>query len=201
MDIHSLIIVLCIHAAALISPGPDFAVITRISVVSGRSSGITAALGVASAIGIYVTLGSLGISVLLLAMPVVSHFLTYAGTLYLLYLGVQSLRSKGEMPEKRVDDKKGRAFITGFCTNLLNPKAMIYVSSILSQVLKPHAPLLETGGIVVLLFLESFAWFSFVAFIFSSEKVLLWLKGRLIWFERGIGVILIALAIKLASLA
>ena len=52
MTLESLAMVLAIHAVALISPGTDFAVVTRMSLVSGRRAGLWAAAGVAASIGI-----------------------------------------------------------------------------------------------------------------------------------------------------
>ena len=49
MSWESLFLVLAIHAVALVSPGPDFAVVTRLSIASGRKTGLWAAGGVATA--------------------------------------------------------------------------------------------------------------------------------------------------------
>ena len=49
MSWEALILVLSIHGVALISPGPDFAVVTRLSIVAGRQTGLWAAGGVAAA--------------------------------------------------------------------------------------------------------------------------------------------------------
>lgn len=198
MNMNSLLIVLSFHALALMSPGPDFAVVTRLAVVNGRKSGILAALGIASANGIYIVICAVGLVAVLSAVPVLSTFITSAGVLYLSWLGLKSLRSKGVMPEKGAGINKGRAYVSGFLTSILNPKAMLYFSSMLPQVLKPHASVVEILPVLLLMCLESFLWFSFVALVFSSERFLHWLEGRLVWFERVIGVVLIALAVKLA---
>jgi threonine/homoserine/homoserine lactone efflux protein len=52
MTPNILLLILGIHALALVSPGPDFAVVTRTAIVSGRRAGLWAAAGVATAIGI-----------------------------------------------------------------------------------------------------------------------------------------------------
>ncbi len=197
MDIHSVALVLFIHAAALISPGPDFAVVTKVSTVNGRRSGMMAALGVATAIGCYALVCALGIAVMLSALPFLSIVMAYGGALYLFWLGVSSLLSKGEMAAPATPINRKKAYFIGFLTNILNPKAMLYFGSILPQVLKPDPSGQDAVLLVLLLFIESLLWFSFVAFIFSSERVLLWLQGRLVWFERVIGIVLIGLAIKL----
>lgn len=201
MPWHTLVLVLSIHAAALISPGPDFAVVTRLSIVAGRRAGLWAAAGVAAAIGIYVLVCVLGLSIAINAMPGLSRLLSIAGALYLAWLGVQCLRSRGEMPVANAPERGSKAFVTGFLTNLLNPKAMFYFGSILSQTLTPDLGASDTALIWCLLVGESFLWFALMATLFSTRRVLDWLRGRLQWFERMIGVVLLGLAAKMASLA
>lgn len=201
MSSHTLLLVLLIHAAALVSPGPDFAVVTRLSIVAGRRAGLWAAAGVAAAIGVYVLVCVLGLSLAIKAMPGLSRLLAIAGALYLAWIGVQCLRSRGTLPQTAAPGRQSQAFITGFLTNLLNPKAMFYFGSILSQTLTPDLDAGDTVLIWCLLVGESFLWFALVAALFSTRRVLDWLRGRLQWFERGVGVVLLGLAAKMASLA
>ncbi|MEO8410373.1 MAG: LysE family transporter [Propionivibrio sp.] len=201
MSLQSLALVLAIHAVALISPGPDFAIVTRLSIISGRRTGLWAAAGVAAAIGVYVLVCALGLSLVLAALPGLSRALSVAGALYLAWLGVQCLRSQGKLPEVSARGRGGRAFVTGFLTNLLNPKAMLYFSSILSQTLTPDLGGADVALLWSLLVAESLLWFGLVAFLFSSQRVLDWLRGRLLWFDRAVGVVLLALAAKIAAAA
>ena len=190
-----------IHTVALISPGPDFAIVTRLSIVSGRHSGLWGAAGVVAAIGIYVLISVLGLSLVLAALPGLSRILSVAGALYLGWLGAQCLCSKGQLPPAQSQQPVGKAFITGFLTNLLNPKAMLYFGSILSQALTSN---LSTTDVVSLWFLlvgESFLWFGFVALMFSSQRVLEWLRHHMLWFDRIVGAILLGLAVKVATSA
>ena len=201
MHWNTVLLLLSIHAVALISPGPDFTVVTRLSIVSGRRTGIWAATGVASAIGAYVLICAFGLALVLNALPWLSQLLSLVGALYLAWLGLQCLRSKGRLPEARAQSQGRRGFITGFLTNLLNPKAMLYFGSILSQVLTPDLGLADKATLWGLLVGESFLWFALVAALFSSPRVLAWLRLRLQWFERAIGVVLLGLAAKVASAA
>lgn len=191
-------LVLAIHAVALVSPGPDFAVVTRLSIVSGRKTGLWVASGVATAIGVYVLVCAFGLSLVLAALPWLSEGLAVAGALYLAWLGIQCLRSKGELPSAKSADLSGRAFVTGFLTNLLNPKAMLYFGSILSQTLTPNLGILDIAFLWFMLVAESLLWFGFVALLFSSRRVLEWLRGRLKLFDRLVGVVLLGLATKVA---
>ena len=201
MSFESLILIMTIHAVALISPGPDFAIVTRLSIVSGRRAGLWGAAGVATAIGVYVLVTVLGLSLVLAALPGLSRILAVAGALYLSWLGVQCLRSKGQLPEAQSQRAVGKAFITGFMTNLLNPKAMLYFGSILSQALTPHLSTTDMVSLWFLLVMESLLWFGFVALMFSSRRVLDWLRHRMQWFDRIVGAVLLGLAVKVASSA
>jgi threonine efflux protein len=198
MTLESLAMVLAIHAVALISPGPDFAVVTRTSLVSGRRAGLWAAAGVAASIGIYVLVCAFGLSLVITALPHLSYVLTYVGAAYLAWLGIQCLRSTGALPAATQTAPRAKSFITGLLTNLLNPKAMLYFSSVLSQVLTPELSTTDTSTIWLLLVCESLLWFGLVALVFSSTRVMAWIKGKLVWLDRTVGVVLMALAAKFA---
>lgn len=191
-------LILAIHAVALISPGPDFAVVTRLSIVSGRASGLWAAAGVAAAIGLYVLVCAWGLSLVIATLPWLSSALSVMGALYLAWLGLQCLRSKGMLPQASTRERVGQAFVTGLLTNLLNPKAMLYFASVLSQVLTPDLGPGDKTLIWTLLVGESLLWFGLVAVLFSSRPVLEWLRARMIWFDRAVGIVLIGLATKVA---
>lgn len=199
MSLEALTLILAIHAVALVSPGPDFAVVTRLSIVSGRHTGIYGAAGVVAGIGVYVLISVLGLSLVLSALPGLSRVLSIVGALYLGWLGVQCLRSKGQLPEAQSRQPVGKAFVAGFLTNLLNPKAMLYFGSILSQALTPNLSASDVAILWSLLVGESFLWFGLVALLFSSRRVLDWLRHRMLWFDRIVGVVLLGLALKVAT--
>lgn len=201
MSFHSILLILAIHAVALVSPGPDFAIVTRLSIVSGRRGGLWAGAGVVAGIGTYALVTLLGLSIVLAALPGVSRVLSVVGALYLGYLGIQCLRSRGVMPEASESRHGRRAFLSGYLTNLLNPKAMLYFGSILSQALVPDLEASDMALLWGLLVVESLLWFALVAHLFSSPWVLLRLRRHLKWFERAIGVVLLGLAARVASSA
>jgi threonine efflux protein len=196
----TLLLIVSIHALALISPGPDFAVVTRLSIVSGRRAGLWAAAGVAAAIGVYVLVSVLGMALVLAALPGLSRILAIVGALYLAWLGVQCLRSQGKLPDAQAAQPGHKTFVTGFLTNLLNPKAMLYFGSVLSQALKPGLGAADVALLWTVLVAESFLWFALVATLFSSRAVLGWLRSRLVWLDRCVGAVLIVLAARVSLL-
>jgi len=94
-----------------------------------------------------------------------------------------------------------RAYLTGFCTTLLNRKAMLYFGSILSQTVTPDQSSAHLAIIWTVLVAESLLWFALVATLFSAPRMLSWLRSRLRWFDRAIGVVLLGLAAKVGSSA
>lgn len=138
---------------------------------------------------------------MLAALPGLSRVLSVAGALYLGWLGLQCLRSKGQLPEANASQAVGKAFLSGFLTNLLNPKAMFYFGSILSPVLTPDLGTTDVVSLWFLLVGESFLWFAFVALMFLSRRVVEWLRHHLLWFDRAVGTVLLGLAVKVAASA
>ncbi|KIQ31660.1 MULTISPECIES: LysE family translocator [Pseudomonas syringae group] len=193
-----------IHLLAVASPGPDFAVVVRESVTHGRKAGTWAALGVGSAIFVHVGYSLLGIGIIVSQSIVLFNALKWAAAAYLLYIGFKALRAK---PASASDDvikapagertAKG-AYVSGFVTNGLNPKATLFFLSLFTVVINPHTPLLVQGGYGVYLAAATALWFCLVARLFSQARVRAGFARMGHWFDRAMGGVLIALGIKLA---
>lgn len=193
-----------IHLLAVASPGPDFAVVVRESVTHGRKAGTWAALGVGSAIFVHVGYSLLGIGIIVSQSIMLFNALKWAAAAYLLYIGFKALRAQ---PAKASDEplKAGAtersakgAYVSGFVTNGLNPKATLFFLSLFTVVINPHTPLLVQGGYGVYLALATAAWFCMVARLFSQERVRAGFARMGHWFDRAMGGVLVALGLKLA---
>ncbi|MCF5382824.1 LysE family translocator, partial [Pseudomonas syringae] len=141
-----------IHLLAVASPGPDFAVVVRESVTHGRKAGTWAALGVGSAIFLHVGYSLLGIGIIVSQSIVLFNALKWAAAAYLLYIGIKALRAKpaaatGDTAIKATPGERTArgAYISGFVTNGLNPKATLFFLSLFTVVINPHTPLLVQG--------------------------------------------------------
>ena len=99
--------IVLIHFLAVISPGPDFAVVIRQSVRHGRRVGIWTALGIGAGISIHVLYTLVGISALLRATPWAMTAARWAGAAYLLWLGIRFVRS-APPPHRRMWPCRGR---------------------------------------------------------------------------------------------
>jgi threonine/homoserine/homoserine lactone efflux protein len=117
-----------------ISPGPDMALVLRNTVRGGRGAGFRTVGGIALGLLMWATASALGVAAVLSASATVFTALKLAGAVYLVYLGVQSLRSlrRGEEPEE-VARSSGSPFRQGLVTNLLNPKLAVLFTTLLPQ--------------------------------------------------------------------
>lgn len=135
-DLNQFLAVALAHLLAVISPGPDFILITRQSFLYGRKTSIYTALGIASGILIHVTYCIIGLNFLLNNDNIV-FYLKLLSSLYLTYLGIVSIFSKNFTPINNIDENAKISKISpivayrdGFITNILNIKATFFFMSL-----------------------------------------------------------------------
>jgi threonine/homoserine/homoserine lactone efflux protein len=126
---------------AMIAPGPDMMFVLATGARGGPRIGLLAALGVATSEIVQITAVAAGLSELFAAAPAAFTALRVCGAAYLLYLGVQALRSarrSGAAPDQADQPSQapvsGRyAYLRGFLTNLVNPKMVTFAVAFLPQ--------------------------------------------------------------------
>src|SRR3989344_3197595 len=148
MELAPFIAIGIISLLAAMSPGPDFVVVTKNSLLGSRRTGLFTAVGVGFGILLHVAYSLLGIGFVISQSILLFSIIKYIGALYLLYLGYKLLRAKKTVSsEIGVNDSKVAisalgALREGFLTNALNPKATLFFLSIFTQVIGPETPLL-----------------------------------------------------------
>jgi threonine/homoserine/homoserine lactone efflux protein len=135
---HLLALYVVVVFVAMVAPGPDMMFVLAIGARGGPRAGLLATLGVASSEIVQITAAAAGLSALFAAAPTAFTVLRLCGAAYLLYLGVQALRSarRGSPLEARSAGGKlsGRyAYLRGALTNLANPKMVTFVVAFLPQ--------------------------------------------------------------------
>lgn len=187
-----------IHIVALVSPGPDFALILRCR--HARLAALGAALGISIAISFHTFLSLAGISLIIQNTPALFIMVRLVGAIYLAWLAwgaFSSLFKKSEQREKELvsfsDFKKG--FYAGVITNLLNPKALLFFIGLLSGLVSSEVSFLIRSLLVVELFLLSLLWFSFLAWLVTKGEGSLNRFDRLISLTTGILFSLVSLSI------
>ncbi|WP_371100025.1 LysE family translocator [Streptomyces sp. PU_AKi4] len=190
-----------ITVLAVIAPGADFAMVVRNSYLHGRRTGLLGALGVAAGVLVHVTYTMLGVGLLIASSTFLFTVIKLAGAAYLVYIGVRTFRTRGEVTvdlENRTGLTPFAALRTGFLTNVLNPKTTLFVVSTFAQVVSPGTPVLQQVGYGLFMSLAHLLWFGVVAVFFSHDRMrTLMLRGQKV-LNKVIGSVLAGLGVSLA---
>ena len=125
----------------VLTPGPNMLYLVSRSVSQGARAGVVSLCGVVSALVVHLLAASVGVTALLLAVPVAFLALKAAGAAYLLFLAWQAVKPGARSPlEPRAlpPDPPARLYRMGFLTCALNPKVALLYLSILPQFVSPR---------------------------------------------------------------
>lgn len=199
------IVVTCVHLLAAASPGPDFALVTRQSLLFGRRAGILASLGISLGLAIHIGYSAAGLAALVAHSTQWMVLIKLAGGSYLVYLGIKGLRARPRQGEPEAvtrrtgEDSSGRQVATGFLCNALNPKAPVYFLSLFTVVLSPDMPLPTLAVYGVWIMLLQMFWFTTLAVFFTNAAI----RGRLLrighWIDRAFGLAMLALGLRVLT--
>ena len=193
-------------AAALIVllPGPDTLVVLRNLVRGGRRRAALTVAGVLCGLSVWVTAAALGMAALLHASEEAYLALRVVGAGYLLWLGVQTLRSRSvpdlvpESPAELPAGSRSRGFGAGLATDLLNPKVGVFFVTFLPGFVPDGQPVgaasLAFGAIFVV---ETAAYFALLLFL--AGRITGWLRDTTVrrWLDRATGTVLIGFGLRL----
>ncbi|NGQ93585.1 LysE family translocator [Brevibacillus sp. SYP-B805] len=194
--------VFLIGILAALSPGPDFVVVMKNSLGFGRRIGIATAIGIAFALFIHITYTILGFTYIMEKVPSIFLTIKLMGSLYLLWLGFQAIRSappngprQTDTPQTTVAKTLLQGFREGFLCNVLNPKAALFFLSIFSQFIST-----DTGSWVRWIYgLEIVVavglWFVSLSAVISYRTFREFYERYHYWFDRCLGSILIYFAV------
>lgn len=158
------------HLLAVMSPGPDTAIIFQQSFAKGRNSGILTALGIGFGIFLHCLLAISGISILLYSTEEARFIIKILGASYLIYVGFQSLLLQDASEPKTRATIFTHPFLIGLITNILNIKAFLFTVSLFSFIN------LQPDSLMSWIYLFYFpvitaAWFSFVSYALTHEAL------------------------------
>lgn len=179
--------------AAIVSPGPDLAQVIRVSARSTRS-GVWAALGIMTGNAIWAAASLLGLAALINTYPAILAVLQILGGSYLVYMGVNSLRTTTESegaPQRTQPMTPSQAWRAGVATNLANPKAILFFGAIFAQFITPEMTAAWGLAIFVAMVLIGLVWFLAVALATHTATRMILKNANLI--DKIIGVVFVAL--------
>jgi threonine/homoserine/homoserine lactone efflux protein len=116
-------------------PGPAIFYIVSRAMGQGRAAGLVSALGIAVGTLVHVVAAVIGLSALLMSSALAFSVVKYLGAAYLIFLGVQKLRSKDSFALSGTADRipLRRIFAQGIVVNILNPKTALFFFAFLPQ--------------------------------------------------------------------
>ena len=158
------------HLIALISPGPDTAIIIRQVSLYGRIEGFKTAIGIGVGIYLHCLLAINGISLIIVSNDLYKFIISVVGSTYILYLGINMLISKSKNISQN-DSKTlhNNSLIIGLITNVFNAKAFLFFVSLFTILIDNLTDIYFYVLPVYFAFVSSL-WFIFLSYILTVSK-------------------------------
>lgn len=195
-----------IQLLALISPGPDFAMIVKTALSQTRKTAILTAFGIALGVIVHVTYCILGLAVIITNSIFLFSLIKYVGAFYFIYIGFKGIFAKSESNQilKVHHSSKTLSALTaiqrGFLCNVLNPKATLFFLGLFTLIIKPTTPIFVQVLYGFEIFLITFIWFSALSVIITHRYV----KNRMSRFQyyitKCMGLLLVLFGVGIATL-
>ena len=166
-----------VFAIALVSPGPDVALVVRTAVHQGRRAGLLSALGLACGILIHGILVLTGVALLVSRSPILFDLLQLLGASYLGWLGVGAVGSwfrrgqgdRGTLGGELSSSRLG-PWLRGLATNLSNPKALVFFLALLTGLIPADMSAAGKFGAAAILFGMGLGWFSLLGLVLTRAS-------------------------------
>ena len=193
MDITAISAAAVMFILGATSPGPSLAVVLRNTMIGGRSRGLACAVGHGIGFGFYAVSVVFGLVAIMDSNPNLFTLMQILGGLFLLYLGIEIIRSE----EKEIQHSEGKreGFVEGFFIAFLNPKIAVFMLAVLSSVLDPSMSS-DTKWIIAGMGMTiDTVWYVLVALILSNSSMLTKIENNQLLLNQITGVLMIGLAI------
>ncbi len=187
----------------IVTPGQDMMLVMSRSIAQGAAAGVATAAGVSVGLVGHTLLATLGLGAILRTSEWLFLALKLLGAVYLVYLGVQLLRTKkhelavsGGAPRSL-----GRLFFDGALSNVSNPKIAVFYFAFLPQFVRPGTSHPTLSVFVLGLVFAGLTFLVKGPVGLGAGLLSDWLRSRpssLAWLYRTSGVVLLSLGIKLA---
>lgn len=200
-------------------PGPDFALVLRQSLLHGKKAALASSVGIACGLIVHTTLSVAGLTAVIAHSSFLFACITYAGAAYLAYIGLRSLLARpakekqaagmaesGEEGGSEEAAQRGctsrSAFVQGFLTNVLNPKAVIFFLTFLPQFVLPDADVAIPVQLLLLglfMILTVGAWFITLSLMLSRLRRFFESETFRRRLERLTGIVFLGFSVKLLA--
>jgi threonine/homoserine/homoserine lactone efflux protein len=191
--------------AMVLTPGPNMIYLLSRSVLQGRTAGFISLLGVILGFLVYMLGAALGLTGVLLAVPLAYDAIRWLGAAYLLWLAWSAIRpgARSVLKPRRdlPHDSAQRLFMMGFLTNLLNPKIAVLYLSLLPQFVETERGTILGQFLILGLTQITISLSINLTIVLLASTVASWVAARPSWLvvQRWLmGTVLAGLAVRLA---
>ncbi|KAB2967983.1 LysE family translocator [Zoogloea sp.] len=203
-SLDTLLAFLGLSVLITLAPGPDNLMVIGLGLARGRRAAFAFGMGCAAGCLTHIAWATLGIAALIRSSAGLLLAVKLAGAAYLVWLGVQALRSHGGIaPSSAGQPRSGlRDLRRGFLANALNPKVGLFFLAFLPQFADPArgSISLQMGVLGLLFAAQTVLIFGSLALTAGRIGALLARRPRLgPWLDRLCGILFIGLALRLAT--
>jgi threonine/homoserine/homoserine lactone efflux protein len=185
------------------TPGQDMILVMSRSIAQGSAAGVVTAAGVSVGLVGHTLLATLGLGAILRTSEWLFLALKLVGAAYLVYLGVQLIRSRPHELAIAASAPRSlwRLFFDGALSNISNPKVAVFYFAFLPQFVTPGATHPTLSVFVLGLVFAGLTFLVKGPVGLAAGLLSAWLRSQpkaLAWLYRTSGAVLIGLGLRLA---
>lgn len=205
MSIYDWLTISLICVAGATTPGPSLLVIVYINNREGMISGIIASIAHGIGIFIYALISIYAISFINKNLPTITPILQLIGALFLIFISYKMIFFKSSknifQNNLQLSKKYSGSFLLGLTTSIINPKILIFLTSVFSQFINDEFSNYTKIGIGLLAGIIDAVWYILVSYSVNLKKLrdYIILKQKLVFFI--FGIILITISIYLVHVS
>src|ERR1700754_1033817 len=169
--LQSLLILTGVLAVSMISPGPNFAIVTSAAINHSRRAGIAAGLGLAAASATWTAMVLGGLGLVIVHVGWLYTAIRLVGAVYLIWIGIRMVWDARIPLSAARDLGAARGWATwrkAYLVSMTNPKSAAFYGSILTVMIPGHAPIWFYAAILVIATALSALWYCGIAILLSA---------------------------------
>ena len=188
----------------ILSPGPDNILATGRGLSQGPTAAITSSLGASLGLLVHVAAATFGLAVIIQTSAMAFTVVKVIGAAYLIWLGINAIRARDLITFEPSERKTiTTVLLTGFLTNVLNPKPVIFILAFVPQFIAPEHGSITTQSLLL------GVWFAVLTFVIFTilgcfaSTLAHWLRNRpgaIFGLNIGAGAALVAAGLSIAML-
>jgi threonine efflux protein len=178
----------------IVSPGPDFIVVSHSALAGHTRSAVYVASGVVIGNALWAATGLLGLRVVFAVFPAAFVIFKMAGAVYLGWLGAKVIRGAGHPRDTSVERAAVSApasFRKGLLTPVANPKAAVFYASVLTSVTPASPSSAVIAGVLAGVLFVAGAWYATVIALLGTPAAGAAYRRAKAPIERTLGALLL----------